>query len=152
RREKSGKPSAQYAIDAEVVKESQKDALEQVRTRREAVDDPRSGAMLDTVAREMEKAAEHLETAADKNSLDALSPALSSEQSAYQALMRLAAHEYQVSRNNRNSQSGQSGGRNQRAQRQLNELDLKQSENRYETQRQAAPPQNPQQREQLQAF
>ncbi len=151
RRETGKTPSANYQKDAEVVKESQENALEQVRARRESTDDPRSAALIETVEQEMEKALEHLATAAGKNSLQALPPALASEQSAYQALLRLAAREYQVSRG-QNSQGGQSGAGGQRAQRQLDQLDLRQSQNRYETQRQAAMPQNPQQREQLQAF
>ncbi len=151
RRESGKAPSSNYKKDAEVVKESQENALEQVRTRREGTDDPRSSALLETVEKEMEKAIEHLAEATDENSLKALPPALASEQSAYQALLRLAAREYQVSRG-QNSQGGQSSGGGQRAQRQLDQLELRQSQNRYETQRQATPPQNPQQREQLQAF
>jgi len=151
RRETGKSPSANYKQDAEVVKESQENALEQARTRRENVDDPRSSALLEAVEMEMEKALEHLANAADENSVKALPPALASEQSAYQALLRLAAREYQVSRG-QNSQGGQRGAGGQRAQRQLDQLDLRQSQNRYETQRQAAAPQNPQQREQMQAF
>jgi hypothetical protein len=151
RRETGKSPSADYKKDAEVVKESQENALEQVRARRENTDDPRSAALIETVEKEMEQAVEHLSAAADDNSLKALPPALASEQSAYQALLRLAAREYQVTRGQ--NQSGQGGGGGgQRAQRQLDQLDLRQSQNRYETQRQAAAPQNPQQREQLQAF
>jgi hypothetical protein len=151
RRESGKAPSSNYKKDAEVVKESQENALEQVRTRRENTDDPRSAALIETVEKEMEKAVEQLSAAADENSLKSLPPALASEQSAYQALLRLAAREYQVSRG-QNSQGGQGGQGGQRAQRQLDQLDLRQSQNRYETQRQAAPPQNSQQREQLQAF
>src|SRR5439155_1488189 len=44
------------------------------------------------------------------------------------------------------------GQQGERAMRQLDQLDLKQSENRYETQRQASPQQNIQQREQLQVL
>jgi hypothetical protein len=100
RRESGRSPSAKYKKDAEVVKESQENALEQVRTRRENTDDPRSAALIETVEKEMEKAVEHLSTAAADNSLKPLPPALASEQSAYQALLRLAAREYQVSSRN----------------------------------------------------
>src|SRR6185295_5510265 len=111
------------------------------RSRMEQQDEPRSRALLETVEKEMAKAVEQLTDAAEHNSPKALPPALSSEQSAYQALLRLAAREIQVAR----GQSGQSGrsGRGARAQRQLDQLDLKQAQNRYETERQAAPPQNP---------
>ena len=72
---------------------------------------------------------------------------MADEQAASQALLNLRARQYQVSRNNRN-QRGQGGG--QASQRQLDQLDLKQTDNRYETQSQAAPAQSPEQREQLQ--
>ena len=150
RRETGKTPTANFKPDAATVKESQENALEQVRSRIEQSEDPRAKALLQTVEKEMAKAVEHLTDAADDNSPKALPPALSAEQSAYQALLRLAARETQVSQ----SQPGQPGqsSRGQRAQRQLDQLDLRQSQNRYETERQAAPPQNPQQREQLQAF
>lgn len=150
RRETGKTPTANFKQDAGTVKESQENALEQVRSRREQSDDPRAKAMLETVEQEMAKAVEQLTDAADDNSPKTLPPALAAEQSAYQALLRLAAREVQVSQ----SQPGQQGqsSRGQRAQRQLDQLDLRQSRNRYETERQAAPPQNQQQREQLQAF
>lgn len=150
RRETAKTPTANFKQDAGTVKESQEKALEQLQSQMEGGDDPRAKALLETVEQEMSKAVEHLTKATDDNSPKALPPALSSEQSAYQALLRLAAREIQVSQ----GQPGQQGqsSRGQRAQRQLNQLDLRQSQNRYETERQAAPPQNQQQREQMQAF
>ena len=150
RRETGKTPTVNFKKDAETVKESQEKALEQLQSQMEAGDDPRAKALLETVEKEMSKALEHLTDATDDNSPKALPSALSSEQSAYQALLRLAAREIQVSQ----GQPGQQGqsSRGQRAQRQLNQLDLRQTQNRYETERQAAPPQNQQQREQMQAF
>ena len=150
RRETGATPTPEFKKDAGTVKESQEKALEQVRSRMEQQSDPRAKVLLDTVEKAMAQAAKQLTSAEDDNSPKALPPALSSEQSAYQALLRLAAREIQVAQGQR-GQSGQSS-RGQRAQRQLNQLDLRQTQNRYETERQAAPPQNPQQREQLQAF
>ncbi|HEX5222185.1 MAG TPA: hypothetical protein VFZ59_21705 [Verrucomicrobiae bacterium] len=150
RRETGTSPTENFKKDAETVKESQENALEQVRSRMEEGDDPRAKALLATVEKEMAKAVEHLAVAVDDTSPKALPPALSSEQSAYQALLRLAAREIQVSQGRPGQQSQSSRG--QRAQRQLNQLDLRQAQNRYETERQAAMPQNQQQREQMQAF
>ncbi len=150
RRETGKTPTANFKPDAATVKESQVKALEQVRGRMEQQDDPRAKALLQTVETAMAKVVEQLTRTTDDNSPKALLPALAAEQSAYQALLRLAAREIQVSQAQR-GQSGQSS-RGQRAQRQLDQLNLRQSQNRYETERQAAPPQNPQQREQLQAF
>lgn len=150
RRGNAPSPSPDFKKDVATVKESQENALEQVRSRLDEVEDPRTKALLQTVETEMVKAVERLAEAMDDNSTKALSPALSSEQSAYQALLRMASRETQVAQ----GQPGQQGqsSRGQRAQRQLDQLNLRQSENRYQTERQAAPPQNPQEREQLQAF
>lgn len=150
RRATGKSPTPKFKPDAVTLKESQENALEQVRSRLEKLEDPQAKALLETVEKEMARAVQQLTAAADGNSPKTLPPALAAEQLAYQALLRLAAREVQVTR----AQSGQSGqsGRGQRAQRQLDQLDLKQAQNRYETERQAASPQNPQQREQLQAF
>ncbi len=66
----------------------------------------------------MTKAASHLGEAADKNSPALLPSALTEEQSAYQALLKLSAREYQVTRGQRQRGGGSSAG-GQRAQRQL---------------------------------
>ena len=95
----------------------------------------------------METALSRLEKAT--NSPAALPEALAAEQAAYQALLKLQQHEYQVMRNRNRSQGGGSS-REQQMQRQLDQMDLTQSDNRYETQRQAQRPQNNERREQLQ--
>jgi hypothetical protein len=100
--------------------------------------------MWKSVTQEMEKAIDKLKTAA--RDAEVLGQALPPEQAAYQALLRLQARETAVTRRNR-QQGGGGGG--QPNQRQIDELDLKQSENRYETQRQAKAPQNAERREQL---
>jgi hypothetical protein len=150
RRENAPAPSANFEQDVATVKESQENALEQVRERLGEAEDPRTKVLLETVETEMAKVIEHLAVAADDKATKALAPALSSEQSAYQALLRMASRETQVAQ----GQPGQPGqsSRGQRAQRQMDQLNLRQSQNRYQTERQAAPPQNPQEREQLQAF
>lgn len=150
RRETGAKPSANFSVDAETVKASQENALEQVRTQMNRQEDPRTKVQLEMVEKEMKRAVDFLTTSANDNAPRVLASALSAEQAAYQALLRLATRETQVAQ----GQPGQSGpnNRGQRAQRQLDQLDLRQSRNRYETERQAALPQNEQQREQMQAF
>jgi len=134
-----------YASDVVVVHDAQGQALEQVREMQERVEDPQTRAALDAAMKEMERALIALEEA--KQSHEKLPSALAAEQTAYQALLKLAAREYQVSRSRSGQQGGQQG---ERGMRQLDQLDLKQAENRYETQRQATPQQSAQQREQLQ--
>ena len=141
------KTAGDYSSDIIVVRDAQEQALEQVRDIQERMQDARAPLALETALREMERSLALLEEA--KKSPKKLSSALAAEQAAYQALLKLAAHEYRVSRGRNGQQGGQQGAR---AMRQLDQLDLKQSENRYETQRQASPQQNAQQREQLQVL
>src|SRR6185436_9461263 len=94
------------------------------------------------------RAVENLTSATNLPS--ALPPALSAEQSAYQALLKIAGREYLVARNsNRSRSQGGGGGGEQRNQRQLDQLEFKGDKNRYETQSQASPSQSAEQREQL---
>lgn len=150
RRENKKTPSREFSQDARTVQESQQKALEQITEAMAKSEDPRRKPLLDRAAQEMKRAIDQLTKAADENAPSALPPALAAEQAAYQALLRTAARETQVARSQR-GQSGQSQ-RGGRAQRQLDQLDLRQAQNRYETERQAAPPEDPKQREQVQAF
>jgi hypothetical protein len=143
RQETGQTPSAQYRKDAPVVQQSQESALEQAQMLKARAIDPRFQVLWESVEEQMEKALKHLTEAT--NSSAPLPSALAAEQAAYQALLKLAAHEYQVSR----SRSGGGGGGGQRNQQQLDQLELKQDKDRYETQRQASPQQSAEQREQL---
>src|SRR5439155_20870834 len=142
-------PALNYKQDVGVVEQSQEQALEQARAIKEAVDDPRGKALIGAVESEMEKAVDHLGEASGKSSAASLVPALGAEQAAYEALLKLAAREYQVSRS-RGQQGGQGGG--ERAQRQLDQLELKAAENRYETRRQGAAQPKAEQRKQRQVL
>lgn len=148
RKEIKSKPSAGYKKDAAVVQQSQKQALDQAKELQANSENPQVKPLVDSVVNEMEKALSHLTEAADQNSVKPLPPAVAAEQAAYQALLKLQAREFQVSRGGRGGGGGGGGGR---MQQQLDQLDLKQTENRYETQRQASlQNQTPEQREQLQ--
>jgi hypothetical protein len=147
RRESGAQPSAQYPKDVAVIEESQQRALEMAGELGGRAEDPQARSLVETVQQQMKNALDHLGQAQSKKTLAALPPALAAEQAAYQALLRLQAREYRVSRGQR---GGGGGGGGQRAQRQLDQLELKQSENRYETQRDAASLRSPEQRERLQ--
>jgi len=135
-----------YQEDASVVLDSQAQALELAKAALQRQRDPQAAGLWQSAITEMEAALARLQKAT--NSPTTLKEALASEEAAYQALLRLEAHEYQVTRSRNQSQSG--SGRNQQMQRQLEELDLTQQDNRYENQREVQRAQNPQRREQLQ--
>jgi hypothetical protein len=134
------------ASDPEVVRDAQAQALEEAEAAMSRQRDQRATALWSTATRQMEQALEHLNQAG--KSTNALDQALTAEQAAYQSLLKLQEHEYQVSRSRNRNQRG--SGREQQMQRQLEQMDLTQSEDRYETLRQAQTPQAPEQREQLQ--
>lgn len=136
-----------YTEDVSTVRDSQAQALQQAKAGQAEAFDPPSQALWAAVTQEMEKALAQLQLA--PTSPRPLGPALAAEQAAYQALLRMAPRDTNVTRR----QGGGGGGGGQQAnQRQLEQLDLRQAENRYETQRQAAPPQSPERREEMQVM
>lgn len=134
-----------YAEDVRIVADSQQQALAQAGEAGQEARSPREQAMWRAVTQEMEKALKELKSAAQDPG--PLAQALPPEQAAYQALLKLQARETAVTRRQR--QQGGGGGGQQGNQRQIDELDLQQSENRYETQRLARAPQNQERREHL---
>ncbi|HEY2951884.1 MAG TPA: hypothetical protein VGK40_04830 [Verrucomicrobiae bacterium] len=143
----STKLSGNYQADATVLREAQEQALEMAQAMQERAENPKAQAALEAAVAQMERALKLIEEAG--KSPQKLAAAVAAEQAAYAALLKLSMHEFEVSKSKKNGQSQSSA--NQPNQQQLNELDLKQTENRYETQRQAATPQqSAEQREQLQ--
>ncbi|HJT34627.1 MAG TPA: hypothetical protein VJ783_21535 [Pirellulales bacterium] len=134
RRETPGPPSPEYAGDAQTIQESQATALEQASELAQKLEDPKSQAYAGAVTQAMEEALKQLKAAHDGAALDPLVPALSAEQAAYQALLKLRANEHRVVRG---QQGGGGGGGSGRSQQQLQQLELKNDENRYENQRTA---------------
>lgn len=143
-----GKSSApvSYEDDLAVIRESAEQAIEQARQTMERQQAPGAKTLWSAAISQMERSLAELDKA--KSSPAALADALVAEQAAYQALLKLQARETSVTRS-RNRNQGQGQGQ-QRNQQQLDELDLTQSENRYETQRQAQTPPNQERREQNQ--
>ena len=141
--------TSQFVNDLGVVRDAVAEALSQAQAGREQQAGDRNAVLWDELIRDLEKAQAALEKAAQTPS--SLTEALAAEQSAFQILLRLQQREYEVSRNRSRSQSGQSS-REQQMQRQLDQLDLTQPENRYETERLAQPPQSAERREQLQVM
>ncbi len=131
-----------YPEDIKVVLDSQKQALAQAGEAAEEARSPSQAALWRVVTQEMEKAIDKL-GAASSDPVP-LAEALPPEQAAYQALLKLQARETAITRRQRGGGGG-GGGQNQR---QIDQLELEQSENRYETQRLAKSPQNRERQEQ----
>lgn len=150
RREKPGKVGPKFAGDVTVVKDSQEEALDQARELAQKLEDEKSKALGEQVVKSMTAASKNLAEAADEKSVKTLPTALEAGQAATQALLKLQAREFQVSRS-RNSGGGGGQGNN-RNQQQLDQLEFTEEENRYEQQSQAAPMQSAEQREALQVL
>jgi hypothetical protein len=146
----SASSSPALSGDLSVLHDAQSEALAQASAILQRQRDPRTADLWSGAVKNMQLALSRLEAAT--NSPAALADALSAEQAAYQALLKVQEHEYQVMRNRNRNQRGGGGGRDQQMQNQLEQMDLTQSDNRYETQRLAQPPQNAQRREQLQVM
>jgi len=136
RRELGAKPTAKLPEDARTLQESQQAAIEQAAQVAQRLRDPGSKASLELAVDSMREAAAKL-AEASKPAIAPLNPALVAEQAAYQALLKLRAREFQVSRSNRqrNQRGGASAGGP--SDRQLQQLELSNDENRYEEQRSA---------------
>jgi len=136
--------------DLGVVHQSQADVLEQARSASAQAEDPIATKTLQGAARHMETSLEHLGQAAESESAAELTPALAAEQSAYQELLKLRQREHQVGQNQGTSRG--SSARSARSEQQLQQLELTQRENRYETERLAQSQQQTAQREDLQVL
>jgi hypothetical protein len=147
RRETGGKPAPTLADDAKAVEDAQRTAIEQAEALDEKLNDPRSREFLDRATTAMNEAARRLAEAGRGPSAAPLTPALASAQTAYQALLKLRAREFEVTRRNQRQQNQGGGGGGAQRQAQLDELELTNDENRYE-QRSSARSGSQQQQEQ----
>jgi hypothetical protein len=135
--------------DVGVVAESQEIALSQVKEAMEESDDPEISQALSNAWKSMRDALDPLEQARDEAKRSPLNQALEFEQAALEWLQRAQSREHQVARQN---QPQQGGGSQKPQQQQINALELKQEEQRYEEERQASPEATAEQRENLQVL
>jgi hypothetical protein len=153
RRETGTEPSDAFASDVEVLKDSQLSALEQLEELGSSLQDPESLSYLDEARSYMQQAVQQLGQSLPY-STESLTDALNEEQAAYQSLLRLRAREHEVVRSSSSasSSSARSSASRGPSQQQLQQLDLRDSDDRYETERLANDLQNPAEREVRQAM
>ena len=142
-------PTGGYEADVTVVYDAMKEALAQAESSRERQQDPAIGSLWTAAIEQMQDALTKLDQA--KSSPGQLGTALKAQQGAYEALLKVRDREFQVTRGQNRQQQGGGAGEEAR-QRQLEQLDLTQEENRYESQKQAQAQQNPQRREEQQVL
>ncbi len=134
----------------DVVRQSQADALQQAQSALTGAEEPGEINTLQQAANHMTTSLEHLTDASESDKTSELTPALGAEQLAYQELLKLRERESQVALSRNPSNQGRSGSA--RSNQQLEQLELSQRENRYETQRLAQSQQQTAQREDLQVL
>jgi len=136
--------------DLGVVRDSQGEALNGAGAALSTARDDTARQALQNAAEHMRTALDQLTRAAESESTPDLVPALGAEQSAYQALLQLREQEYQVTQSRSGSRAGNRNS--QRFQQQLRQLELRQQEDRYATQRLAQNQPEARQQEDLQVM
>ena len=134
RRETRSKPSTEFAADAKTIRESQEAAIAQAEGLGGELQDETSKAGLAKAIASMKDAAKRLASAEAGPSIKELPPGLAAEQAAYQALLKLRARETEVTRQRSRSSSSSASASQQQRQQQLDQLELKDDENRFEQQ------------------
>ncbi len=130
--------SETFAADAELLSESQATAIEGLAELAGELEDEESLSFIEPARNFMNEAVVKLDRAKEKSDLDSLKSALSSEQAAYQALLKLRAREFEITEQQQQPQQpGQPQQQNNRQQDQLDQLNLKEDENRYENEKTA---------------
>ncbi len=139
-----------YKEDLDVVHESQADVLEQAQSVLTQAEDAPAIKALQEATKHMETSLEHLSEAVETASAAELTPALTAEQLAYQELLKLREREHQIARGRGSGRSN--NGASARSEQQLQQLELRQREDRYETERLAQSQEQTTQREDLQVL
>ena len=138
RREVGPTTSGPFLPDVIEIRKSQENVLKKTTELAEKLEDAQSQSHIADVQRHVAEALTRLTEASESVSADPLRPALAAEQAAYQAMLKLRAREHEVKRGKPGkSQSKSASNAQSRAQQQLEQLKLKDSPDRYETQRQA---------------
>lgn len=135
-----------YAAGVTTVGEAQAQALEQAKQMLAQTENPTTRQALQKAIHDMEHAESTLSDA--KTAPEKLGAAVAAEQSAYQGLLKIIPHDFQVSQSRGRGRSGARAGQPGRGQ--MDQLELTSEDNRYETERQATAAPTPQQREQSQ--
>src|SRR5690606_25625116 len=118
-------PSEEFAADSKLLVESQQAAIEQATALAEELQDAKSVEALEQAVRSMGEAFERLESSSENAAPAEQREALGPETAAYQALLKLRAREFEVTRGSQSSSSSASAASaGNRSQRQLNELQL----------------------------
>lgn len=150
--DQAGTVNEQQKEDLEVVRQSQADVLEKAQSALGEAEDPAAAQALTNAARHMVKTLEHLGETMNSASPTELTPALGTEQLAYQELLKLRGRDSQVARGQSSGRGSSSSGASARSRQQLQQLELRDRQDRYETERSAQSQNEARQQEDLQVL
>ncbi|MBL8828265.1 MAG: hypothetical protein JNM18_14890, partial [Planctomycetaceae bacterium] len=137
RRETGATRSSTYAADAQTIADAQQKALEKVQEMKEKLQSPDAAATVAEIEKQMQTAHRELSAAATNGTLPPLEPALAAEQAAYQGLLKLRAREIRITRS-KSAAAAAGGGAQSPSGQNLDQLEMKEDEERYETRNKAA--------------
>ncbi len=151
RREEGEQRTATFADDLKVVRESQQSALEKLAEVGQQATAQEAPEIIERVRNHMENVLKYTQEGAEQLQIDSVKNARVAAQSAYAGLLQLRAREHEVTRSNQQQQQQSSSSSAQRSrQQQIDELELKNDPNRYETQQAPQQPQNGEEEQQAQ--
>ncbi len=139
RREIKSTVSDEFTKDVSTLQEAQQALVTEVVKLASKVKSQNSKAIIDSITEKMQETVSQLGAAQEAQNAEQLTSALSTEQASYQLLLKLRAREHQVSQNKNGG--GSKGGGSNRSQNQLQQLELTNKKQRYETENQASQPQ-----------
>jgi len=146
-RSQQTKWNTKLAEQVTVIRDSQQKAIEQLEALAEKLTDPKAQPILTSIGEKMAAADRSLGQTLSESNLTPLTPAAATEQAAYQGLLKLRAREHLMMKGSQSS-SG-SGGSASVSEQQLNQLELDNKKNRYESQKTGQQQTGQQQREEL---
>ena len=134
RREKGSQLTDEFDADVKLIAESQQEAIAQVDELAKKLQDGQAKSLVGELKSFMNAAVDQLEAAQQEPSAKPLSKALSSQQSAWQTLLKMRSREVQIQQSQQ-QQSSQSSSSQSSRQRQLQQMELTEQEDRYEQER-----------------
>lgn len=136
RREINATLSDAYPEDVTTLQQAQKALIKETVKLASKVKSQKSKALIDSITQKMQETVSLLSSAKEAGQIESLTAALSTEQASYQLLLKLRAREHRVSKNKNGG--GSKGGGSSRSQNQLQQLELTNKKQRYETENQAS--------------
>ncbi|EGF26939.1 hypothetical protein [Rhodopirellula baltica] len=127
----------QTTADVRVIADSQQDVIAQLDELAQELNEAEAKQHAANVRQSMQTAVAELNRSIQTSDREPLSAAVVAEQPAYAGLLRMRASEFEVTRSQQQQQPSQGSAGQQRKQQQLDELELDQEQDRYETQQQA---------------